>query len=1210
MLPDQAERDLIGTEFDGLLFVEAGAGTGKTTVLVERIVSMVTGEGGIEPVAMSSIAAITFTDKAAAELRNRVRAELNKALQDTSGTQRDLVLSALSELDGAAVSTLHGFARRILAEHPVEAGLPPSFETLDEIASDVAFEERWDPFLSELMSDETVRWPIGMLDAVGVTPGHLRDLARALNANSDRLDWPAHLPSAAPPSLTHIRHEASRLLERRGECTNAGTCKLYASFAPVSTLVERLSNARNDRERLRVLMHSSVPKVRNKGSKRDWPDIAGIRAGFAELADEIARSASSVVSEALSQVTERLRAFTVEGVAHRRRVGSLEFHDLLTQARWMLRDSPAASAVRQALAQQYQRLLIDEFQDTDPIQIELAELIAFPDGIGSASARPERLFFVGDPKQSIYRFRRADIALYMDAQRRLGEELGSVISLKTNFRSLPGIVDWVNEVFASLITEVPTCQPPYRALQAGRQLPDAVGSATGSKAAGSASHEVFGQGLQRRSGPRVSVLGLGAHPQEKPIAAVRDAESSDVAGAINAILRERWTVIDPSTREERTARCSDIAVLIPKRTGLPQLTDALSEADISFRLEAASFVWQTQMVRDLIMCLRAVSDPTDALAVASALRTPVYGCGDDDLYIHRVRHHGSWNYTDPNLNDAERTPVVEALRHLQSLHRRAASMGPAALIDALVRERRLYEQVATRSRPRDGWRQIRYLVDQARAWSDSQHGGLRGFLAWVKAQASENSRITESILPESDDDAVRVMTIHAAKGLEFPIVILAGLQDRPRRRAGVQVILGSDGSPPEIRVRGDVSSRDFEQRLEAEVVSLHYERLRLLYVACTRARDHLIVSVHRKAPSPRTTEEHNLESAELLRAALAASVSLGESESIISATWQPDDFRPDDDDPGTDSRDSSAAARSANGDTGRREGHDAVVDGIAEPELVFANREEWLQRRAAAVDASKTLSHISASSLAKHHAEAARANGSAGSEVPVAALDTAGMSKDDVITDTGFGAGDAGSEGGYGTGVEPLVRRGRYGTALGSAVHAALQSIDIADASSPNSRTVRALADVCARDHGVSRHSSEVVRRVEAALASPTVTAAARGRFWQEVFVSAPLPDGLVLEGFIDLLYETPQGRLVVVDFKTDAVGDGDTVEQKTTHYRLQGATYAWCAQQATGKAVERIVFLYLSREDAIEDVIEGADLARALDEVPSAAQRARGGGW
>ena len=1205
MLPDQAERDLIGTEFDRLLFVEAGAGTGKTTVLVERIVSMVTGEGSFEPVPMSSIAAITFTDKAAAELRNRVRAELNKALQDTSGVQRDLVLSALSELDGAAVSTLHGFARRILAEHPVEAGLPPSFETLDEIASDVAFEERWDPFLSELMSDETVRWPVGMLDAAGVTPGHLRDLARALNANSDRLNWPAHLPPAALPGLTHVMRLASELLERRGECTNADECKLYASFAPISTLVERLSNTRNDRERLRVLMHSRVPKVRTKGSKRDWPDIAAVRADFAELSEEIARSASSVVSEALAQVTERLRAFTVEGVAHRRRVGSLEFHDLLTQARWMLRDSPAAAAVRQALAQQYQRLLIDEFQDTDPIQIELAELIAFPDGIGSVSAQPERLFFVGDPKQSIYRFRRADISLYMDAQRRLGEQLGSVISLQTNFRSLPGIVDWVNEVFASLITEVATYQPPYRALQAGRQLSGAVGLAAGSEAAGLANYEGVGNGLHRRSGPRVSVLGLQPHPRETPIAAVRDAECSDVAGAINAILRERWMVIDPDTREERAARCSDIAVLIPKRTGLPQLTDALTEADISFRLEAASFVWQTQMVRDLVMCLRAVSDPTDALAVASALRTPVYGCGDDDLYVHRAKQHGSWNYTDPNLDDAEHTPAVEALRHLQSLHRRAAGMGPAALIDALVRERRLYEQVAIRARPRDGWRQIRYLIDQARAWSDSQHGGLRGFLAWVKGQASENSRITESILPESDDDAVRVMTIHAAKGLEFPIVILAGLQDRPRRRAGVQVILGSDGSPPEIRVRGDVSSRDFEDRLEAEVVSLHYERLRLLYVACTRARDHLIVSVHRKAPSPRTTEEHNLESAELLSSALTASVSVGEDESVISATWQADDFRPDDTDPDAARHDSFDSAQPA-GDTPE----DRVAPADADTDVSFASREEWLQRHTAAVDASSALSSVSASVLARHHAEAAQADGTASSESPVAPLDTAGMSKDDVITDTGAGASDSGGESVYSAGVEPLVRRGRYGTALGSAVHAALQSIDIADASSHDSRMLRVLADDCASDHGVPRQASEVARRVEAALASHTVTAAARGRFWQEVFVSAPLPDGLVLEGFIDLLYETPEGRLVVVDFKTDAIADSGTVEQKNAHYRLQGATYAWCAQQATGKSVEKIVFLYLSREDATEGVIEGADLAEALDEVPLAAQRARGGGW
>ncbi|WP_419843098.1 UvrD-helicase domain-containing protein [Candidatus Poriferisodalis sp.] len=1274
VLPDQAERDLIAADANSLLFVEAGAGTGKTTALVDRIVSMVTGAGSFEPVPMSAIAAITFTDKAAAELRNRVRAELNKALGTASRDQHGLVRAALSELDGAAVGTLHSFARRILAEHPVEAGLPPSFETLDEIASEVAFDERWDLFFCDLMSDESMRWPVGMLDAVGIGPGHVRDLARVLNANSDRLGWPPHAARDTPLEVSRIEKLARQLAERRSECFKPAGCKLHASFGPISALVRHLGNARNDRERLRVLTRANIPKVANKGKKDDWPDVAAVRDGFAALAEAIDTSAGAAVAEALAQVVERLRGFTVNSAEHRRRMGSLEFHDLLTQARWLLRDSPAAGDVRAALAAQYQRLMLDEFQDTDPIQIELAQLIAFPDGISTnrtntGSARPERLFFVGDPKQSIYRFRRADIAQYQAAQSTFGEQLGSVIALRTNFRTLPGIVAWVNEVFGRLITEVAGLQPPYRALSAGRRLPAADLTAADLAAE-----------------PRVGIVGLLPHPRKMPISEVREAESADVARVIQTILSQPWTVIDPRTNQARPARANDIAVLIPKRTGLSQLEDALTDADISFRLEAASFVWRTQMVRDLMMCLRAVSDPTDALATASALRTPVYGCGDDDLYLHRRHHHGSWNCTDPRLNDAQPTPVVEALRHLLSLHQRSAVLGPAALLDALVRERRLYEQVATRARPRDGWRQIRYLIDQARAWSDSQHGGLRGFLAWARGQASENSRITESILPESDDEAVRVMTIHAAKGLEFPMVIVAGLQDKPRKRAGVQAIFASEGSPPdmspelrppemtspktqppEIRLSGTVNSLGFDNRNDEELEALHYERLRLLYVACTRARDHLIVSVHRKEPPKSTRESHNMESGELLFAALEADDGSVPGDLRQGRTWQAFEHLAGNHRAGTQAdshagitetgtnvggtTDSRAHGRagSTEADAGAPSADDTPVTGVLTrtPGSRFENREEWLRCHAAAGGASRTVSHLSASGLARHHATTAAADAAGGAAANTEAgnsvghadhspdragprhlaapaggrpspdrpglgggLDAAGLSKDDASAGVHAGArtavGDAGDTCGFSADGVPPVRRGRYGTALGSAVHAVLQSIDIAGSSSHHTEMLRTLVDVCARDHGVPKQASEITRRVRAALGSETLAEAARGRYWQEVFVSAALPDGLVLEGFIDLLYETPQGGLVVVDFKTDALDDHLSVEHKTRYYRLQGATYAWCAQQATGAAVERIVFQFLSPGGLREGVIEGDDLATALDEVPTSARSAR----
>ena len=536
------------------------------------------------------------------------------------------------------------------------------------------------------------------------------------------------------------------------------------------------------------------------------------------------------------------------------------------------------------------------------------------------------------------------------------------------------------------------------------------------------------------------------------------------------------------------------------------------------------------------------------------------------------------------------------------MHERHTVLGPAALLDALVRERRVYEQVATRWRPRDGWRQIRYLIDQARAWSDSQYGGLRGFLSWAQGQASENARVTESILPESDDEAVRVMTIHTAKGLEFPIVVVAGLQDKPRKRTGVQVIFADSGEPPDIRLRNEAQSAAFGERNEAEVIAAHFERLRLLYVACTRARDHLVVSVHRKAAPRKTQGDHNLESGELLATAVYPLDESSPGKPPGGRSWRTAEF-------------GSSAAESDTDDPALPAGTVAalpperaepVQDGSSPPR----SRAEWRERHASAVAASRFPTYLSASALVKRSGQGDRAITDADVEPRVKAQLEAGLSKDDGLHEGTSAATDNAAGEGIDDRGGSRVKRGRYGTAFGSAVHAVLQHIDITDAQSHKPETLAPLARICASEHGVADRWRDIVRLVEAALSSDTVSAAARGRHWQEVLVTAPLPDGLVLEGFIDLLYETPDDQLVVVDFKTDVIDDGITVDDKTAYYRLQGATYAWCAQQATGKRVVQIVFQFLRPDGVSEGVIVGDDLARALEEVPAAAQSARGGGW
>ena len=532
---DQADRDRVCRNTGTTMFVEAGAGTGKTTALVNRMLELVTGPGAT---AIGSIAAITFTDKAAAELRNRVRAKLNERLASTTSEHDTAELTrVLDGLDSAAISTLHGFARRILAEHPIEAGLPPRFEALDQISSDVEFDERWHRFIDELLSDADIAWAVGLVDAAGVDPGSLRDIGAAFNANWDRVRVADAAPQAMPVDASGIIGQGTSLLEWR-HATRDFTAKATELLGKLGEYLARLHAATTDVERFAVLNESNldgrgVPKGGGVFRGDDW---APMRAGLVELRERCAAAATEVIDNAIAAVCDRIARFTLDAANQRRAAGRLEFHDLLVRARDLLRTSPEARA---SLHRRYRHLMLDEFQDTDPIQIEIAVLIAagqsLPTDPASApdcgvswdrlETAPGQLFFVGDPKQSIYRFRRADIELYGDARRRFGFERGESASLHVNFRSTASIMAWVNAVFGSLMGgagegsegAARRLQAPYTALTANR--PD-IGT-----------------------GPAVTVLGRDAHDKkESGLSAegIRAVEAADVAGVICEIIHDGW----------------------------------------------------------------------------------------------------------------------------------------------------------------------------------------------------------------------------------------------------------------------------------------------------------------------------------------------------------------------------------------------------------------------------------------------------------------------------------------------------------------------------------------------------------------------------------------------------------------------------------------------------------------------------------------------
>ncbi len=812
-------------------------------------------------VELRRLAAITFTEKAGAELRDRIRAGLEKAAESNPvGEVGERCREALDQLDGAAIGTLHSFAQRLLSEHPVEAGLPPRVEVLDEVSSSVAFDARWSSFRDELLAEPQLERTLLLLFATGVKPVALRYLAEAFDDNWDlvRERVPERAPD--PPSVHDLFHSAAASIAAvcATPCRDPGDklCERLGEIAAHMTYLGTLEDEIDLLEAMGPLANPKLPSFRigSIGKKASWDcDLDVLKSNVIQAGADLEAVGTEVANACARRLASAISKFTLDGAQSRQRAGQLEFHDLLVLARALLRDADHGPTVRATLHERYERLLLDEFQDTDPIQIELAVRIAAadPQGVDAGNApwdavevAPGHLFIVGDPKQSIYRFRRADISVFLKAARRFGPEGGGVVELSANFRTVEPIINWVNDVFATLMHEpvdvaMPAgldSQPPYLALAATRPAPT--------------------------KGPPVALLWRHEHDAKATNADdLRTAEASDVAVTVTRIIEEGW---DVSAKDGtwRPARLGDITVLIPARTSLPFLEDAFDQAGIAFRAETSSLVYASRAVRDLLMVLRAVDDPTNYLHIVSALRTPLLACGDDDLFRFKWERKGRWSYlTDQPDTVPIDDPVRAGLVYLRSLYDRRTWSAPSELLGSIARDRRALELGFAEGRPRDVWRRLRFVIDQARAWSDATGGNLRQYLHWVTLQTAEGARVAESILPESDDDAVRILTIHGAKGLEFPITIVSGMSTVPSgRSAPAEVVFPATGSVG-YKFGNKVSTDEFVDWAPIdEQMGLH-ERIRLLYVACTRARDHLIVSLHRKAraKAPESKQRTNAE---------------------------------------------------------------------------------------------------------------------------------------------------------------------------------------------------------------------------------------------------------------------------------------------------------------------------------------------------------------
>jgi ATP-dependent helicase/nuclease subunit A len=1057
---DDAARRVIREALDQTLFVEAGAGTGKTSALVDRFVALV--RGGTE---IDRIAAVTFTEKAAAELRERVRGALEEA-QDEAGVGPRMVV-ALESLDRAQISTIHSFAQTLLRAFSAQAGVDPDFEVQDQVSTERRMQERWRLYLESLEGNSAAEEAIDRVLSLGLQTSEIERLATDLAYRPTLAELLAADPlTAAEPSWPDVGQLRAEV-ETAATGAPAGDT-LTTRLAELLVVLQALERADEGERETTIVAGAEFLTRNHKGTASKWGGKE-IRDPALEVTNRVSGELNELLSglraAALAALLPFIVAFVSREARARAREGALTFDDLIVRVRQVFRDNEGA---RQAFRERFAALLIDEFQDTDPLQMEIA--LAFARAGDGDPLEAGRLFLVGDPKQSIYRFRRADMAMYSRTRDEIEAAGSEFPELALNRRSRIEILQWVNAVFAPLIGEgaVPGIQPPYREIHAHRE--------------------------GELKGPGVAWMGGAVDHNAR---ATRDEEARAIAGQCRAAISERWQVQDRDGTV-RDASYRDVAVLIPRRILLTALERELADARVPYRIEGGSLIYRTQEVRDIINCLTAIDDPADEVAVAGALRSPAFACSDVDLAAFATNNRGRFDYLRRDLED-RKGPVAEALRVLRDYHEGRHETSLAGLVEKLIWQRQVVEVGTIDQGDRNAFRRARFLVEQARAFERTRPESLRAFVSWLERQSARMIVDHEGAGIDDDEDAVRIMTIHAAKGLEFPIVVLAGLSAEPNRSEYPTYLADYAGGRVGVRVgRRGVNREfvlgDYRDLRTAEVAHDEAEMGRLLYVAATRGRDHLIVSLfHRSSQKISCAQRLIDHGAQIHATELAeapAVTAIGGSRLAGLTVELPD---------GLD-----------------REGLDA------ERKVLVA---------------TATARHFTSATAIKREADDRRGD------------------DERERTDSS----------------EPWSR-GRAGTRLGRAVHAAIQSLPL----DPDEATIEAFCRAQATAEAIPTRETEVRRLVTWVVRESDAwqRAVAATRAIREA-PFAVSQDGAVLEGFVDLLIETADG-IELVDWKTDRV-PAEAVEERLRQYELQAGLYAHGVQAATGRPVTSVTYVFAS---------------------------------
>ena len=804
--PDQAARDLIRERLDVNLLVEAGAGSGKTECLAQRMAMGVL-EGRYQ---VQQMAAVTFTRKAAAELRARFQLTLEGALAvEREASRRERAQQALRHLERLFAGTIHAFCAHLLRERPVEAGVAPGFRELDEVAEMDQRRWAWRDYLDRQRGQGSAALR-ELLDA-GVRPVDL-DQAFDRVCNYPEVTFPAGdapRPDPAP---------ARAALERFW----TGLTGLLPDGAPRETTCSVQKRMREFARRLRVAAldeprvvaelvaeWESEPRIVQKWWPRGRADKEPVETLFAELH----RDALPFMDAWLQYVYRLALTLLLEGREHaaaaRRRAVTLNYNDLLQYAATLLRDN---AEVRAALQDKYRWLFVDEFQDTDPIQAEVILLLA---GAPSAERdwtrvplRPGALFVVGDPKQSIYRFRRADIDIYQRVRQRIEATGGQVTTLTACFRSVPALCDWVNRAFGTLFPAEPTPhQPGFAGLQAAR---DESGGA------------------------------LGVRALEIP----DTVSGGDAVAAFDAAVIARFIRAQVDARRRTPG---DFLILTRTRKALPTYTRELEALRLPVEVSGGAAFAQSSAVTGLAALLRALADPDDGPAVVGVLRGPLFGLSDAELFRHR-QAGGGFLVTAPDVAEIA-GPVGEALRGMRRMYEWTRRLPAPAAVERVLEAVGLLATTTAGSPGGAEAGDLLHAVDRIR--QVTEEGGTLADAAEALIDDLSSAEVESVPLEPGRTNVVRVMNLHKAKGLEAAVVFLADPVRGWIDRVDVRVVrdgLSAQGYFELSRPKGEFGRAvlgrpaGWKTHQEEERAYIEAEQRRLLYVAATRARDLLVVS--------------------------------------------------------------------------------------------------------------------------------------------------------------------------------------------------------------------------------------------------------------------------------------------------------------------------------------------------------------------------------